>query len=72
MVRCAHEGEIGDGLECTKAYTACIKSLLRERVAVLEGYSYAMGGVYQRGNANMLLRGDAGDSCNVDFRDFRS
>ena len=65
MVRSAHEGETDDGLECAKAYVPCIKKLLRERVAVLEGNTYAMGGVYQRGNAKMLLRADAGENYDV-------
>ncbi|MDB5805382.1 MAG: hypothetical protein JWN73_2704 [Betaproteobacteria bacterium] len=55
-VRTAHEGEIEDQMECAKAYVACIKRLLGERVAVLESPVYRVSGVYQRRDAKMLIR----------------
>jgi len=55
-LRSAHEGEIEDALECAKAYVACVRRLLGARVALLESPSYAVGGVYQRSGAKLLVR----------------
>ena len=65
IVRSAHEGEIEDAFECNKAYVSCIKKMLRERVDVLESTAYPLGGVYQRGNAKLLLRPLAGEGYDV-------
>ncbi|HEX4329706.1 MAG TPA: hypothetical protein VH105_23165 [Burkholderiales bacterium] len=55
-LRAAHEGEIEDQIECAKAYVACIKRLLGERVAVLESPVYRVSGVYERNGAKLLIR----------------
>jgi len=55
MLRTAHEGEVEDQIECAKAYVACVKNLMRERVATLESQAYPMTGVFQRKGAKLLL-----------------
>jgi uncharacterized protein len=55
MLRSAHEGEVEDQIECAKAYVACVKTLMRERVATLESQAYPMTGVFQRKGAKLLL-----------------
>ena len=55
LMRTAHEGETDDALDCNKAYTECLRKMLRERLAVMEAEVYPLTGVYRRPGGTLLI-----------------
>lgn len=64
-LRSAHEGETEDGLECAKAYVACIKRMMSERIGVLENPAYGVSGVFENKGGKLLIRPRADGTVDV-------
>ncbi|HEY4371585.1 MAG TPA: hypothetical protein VGN52_06655 [Burkholderiales bacterium] len=64
-LRSAHEGETEDQMDCAKAYAACVRRMMSERIGVLENTAYAAGGVFENKIAKLLIRPRADGAVDV-------